>query len=222
MITLRSLVSDVVGLVSLVLSPPEPNRNGNSYAVTVVTPIMPNEADALRRTLQGFRPGIDSPLAVIPNVQFARWLVIDQLRTNWPHAPRRPSALRSEYLLFSADLTAPAAQAASLPKSFFRDLANHMRDECDEVWGRCRGFPGAGNVERFVDYLVSSQIKIGLYYARFPNLTPDEIARVVGLRDRFAQFVCDHQTEMLLAPGSPRAASAYRQLRDDYLREFPA
>lgn len=220
MITLHSVAGGLQRLVSLPFVHSTPNRTGNSYAVTVVTPIRSDEMRALRQVLRGFRPGSHSPLARITYVQFARWVIIDQLRTRWPGAPERPSTLNTPYLLFSADLTAPAGIRARLPQTFFRDLAIYMRAECDAVWGKCLGFPGARDVDSFVDYLTRSQVDIGLYYAAFPNTTPHQIRAAVDVRKRFARFVSTHESAIFLPPAAAGAEFAYDQLKTAYLREF--
>jgi len=220
-ISLRSLSTTVHRFASLLLDTPPRNRRGSSCAVTVVTPIQPGQVDALRSVLHGFGPGSQSPLHDVPDVQFARWVVIDGLRTDWPRAPRRPSRLKSQYLLFSADLTAPARRADGLPGSFFRDLATLIPTTCAEVWGRCRGFPGVSDVDAFVDYLTRSQIEIGLYYARFPDDTPDDIARALEVRRKLAEFVLDHQDVMTVGPASSHTTTDRQRLQDDYRRQFP-
>jgi hypothetical protein len=220
-ISLRSLVTSVHGIARLLLFPAPPNRRGGSYAVTVVTPIEPGQVEALRTVLRGFEPGEGSPLHELADVQFARWVVIDQLLTDWAGAPRRPSRLVSQYLLFSADLTAPPDRVDGLPEAFFRELATVIPTTCAEVWGKCRGFPGLSDVEAFVGYLKRSQIEFRLYYARFPDATPGEISKALEVRRRLAEFVVDHQADMSLAPGSPGVKAARQRLRDDYRRQFP-
>lgn len=221
MISFRSLVTTVHEVAKFLLFPPPANRKGCSYAVTVVTPIEPGQAEALTTLLRAFEPNAGSPLHQVPDVQFARWVVIDHLLTDWPGAPKRPSKLNSEYLLFSADLTAPPQRADGLPQTFFRDLATVIPTTCTEVWGRCRGFPGITDVEAFVDYLERSQIEFRLYYARFPDATPGEITRALEVRRQLAEFVVEHQADMALPPGSPGVQRARQQLLDDYRQQFP-
>lgn len=215
MIKLRSLTA-VRRQVATAVGSPEPNRSGCSYALTVITPICPKRLPALKCALRSFGHGEASPLAKVPDVHFARWVVIDSLRTRWPGAPRRPSKLNSQYLLFSADLTAPAYRAGGLPGTFFRDLFCYIRDDCVKVWGNCRGFPEVVNPDRFAAYLAEGQIEIGLYYAAFPDLTPGEIASALEVREQLAQFALEHQE--LTVGGSKAGADAKRTLKDDYLR----
>jgi hypothetical protein len=211
-ITPASILATLRRLGSRALGPSPSNRRGNSYALTIVTPILPGKSDDLRSVLDGFNCQGKSPLANIPDVHFAQWIVIDQLRTDWPHAPKQPSILGSEYLLFSADLTAPAYRANKLPGSFLRDLAQHVPDRCNEVWENCYGYPGADDGKAFVEYLTRSQVEIGLYYAAFPDLTPVEVTSAMKLREQLAAFVLRHPDELA-------GAGNLQKLRDDYIHE---
>ena len=209
MITPSSLLSAVGRAAAGSFRAPPVNRRGNSYAVTLITPILPNRSNALRDVLHGFELGPKSPLAKVPDVHFARWIVIDRLRLDWPGAPKRPSRLRSQYLLFSADLTAPSERAARLPGTFFRDLAQHIPGECDAIWKHCVNFPGVADLDHFVQYLSGSQIDIDLYYAAFPDLTPSEITRATNVRQEFARFVLRHQDALFSDRGHDTLKAAY-------------
>ncbi|MBV9940613.1 MAG: hypothetical protein JO262_00685 [Solirubrobacterales bacterium] len=222
MTRLHSLLGTVWQAAALLLAPPPPNRRGCSYAVTVVTPIYPGQVGELRGVLHAFKPGPGSPLHQVRDVQFARWVVIEQLRTVWRGAPKRPSRLESAYLLFSADLTAPASRADGLPETFFRDLASRIPKQCTDVWGKCRGFPGVADVDEFVDYLTRSQIDMGLYYAAFPDATPDEIDRALKIRRELARFVLEHQHAMTVAPASAQAHRIRQELQDHYCARAPS
>jgi hypothetical protein len=186
------------------------DRRGNSYALTLITPIVPGAAPDLRSVLESFGSGKESPLARLEDVHFARWVIVGQLLTDWDGAPKRPSVIESEYLLFSADLTAKAPDAAALPGSFLNQLAEI--EESREVWKHCVGFPATGDSDAVAKYLDHGRIQIDLYYAAFPDLTPAEIAHAIKVRRQFADFVLSHQ-EALSDP------SAAQSLRDDYLRE---
>lgn len=217
MTPLQSLIQAARTRVTGGSAPADPNRNGCSYAVTVITPIVDRQqADAVRKELCKLGHGKHSPFHDLPDVQFARWVVIDQLLTDWKCAPKPPPTVNSPYLLFSADLTAPAYRADRLPGSFFRDMVARIPGVCNAVWGKCLGCPDAGiDPDGFVKYLTDSQIKMGLYYAGFPNLTGDEIAAALNVREQLARFASNHQDEMLATAGSP----AHQALKDAYLAE---
>lgn len=196
----------------------DPNRIGCSYAVTLITPIEPGQTDDLARVLRGFGTRERSPLAELPDVHFARWVIIDQLHTDWPGAPNALPRLRSDYLLFSADVMSPAARAGELPEAFFRDLLTHIRDEVTAVWSHCRGFPGAARSEAFVSYLAGSRIDMGLYYAAYPDATVDEIRHALWVRGKLAEFVLEHQYAETTATTAAKLKHDYLQASKSWLR----
>ena len=215
-------ISMVKRAIPLLITSPPPNRRGCSYALTVITPVYPRQVENLRKLLRGFELRARSPLHEVPDVQFARWVVIDQVRTDWPGAPMWPSRIASPYLLFSADLTAPPGRADGLPETFFRDLAQLIPAECAAVWGKCRGFPGVDPVDDFIGYLRSSQIDMGAYYAAFPDATPDQIKRALKIREKLAEFVLAHPEAMTVSPASKDAARLHRKLKDEYHAQSPS
>jgi len=188
-------------------APHDPNRCGDSYAVTLITPIEPGKTDDLARVLRGFGTRERSPLAKLPGVHCARWVIIDHLHTDWPGAPKTLPRLRSDYLLFSADLMSSASRARELPEAFFRDLLTHIRDEVGAVWSHCRGFPGATRSDACVSYLAASRIDMGLYYAAYPDATVDQIRHALWVRGKLGEFVLEHQC----------AGAAAAELKHDYL-----
>jgi hypothetical protein len=84
------------------------SRSGRSFAVTLLTPVRAGAAGRLGAYLDALGTDGASPLAALPYVHFARWVVIDQLKTGWPGTPAPPPRLASSYLLFGASVTAPA------------------------------------------------------------------------------------------------------------------
>ena len=145
-------------------------------------------------------------------MHFARWVVIDGVRLGYDGAPRWPTRLGSDYLLYGADLARPLMGTDRLPESFFRSLVAHMRPECQAVWSHCWGFPGLDDVDAFVKYLRVSQIEVDLYFAAFPDLTPAEIMNALEVRTKLAEFVLRKQPA--LASGAANA-----QLQAAYLKE---
>jgi hypothetical protein len=126
-------------------------------------------------------------------VHFARWVVIDQLKMDWPGAPRPAPRLRSEYLLFTADVTVPPAPEDPMPEGFLRELLLRVPDVVDDVWGHCEGWPRVGTREERVRYLADSRVDTALYYVGHPNATVDEIRHALAVRDALVAFVREHQ-----------------------------
>jgi len=185
------------------------NRSGNSYAVSSLAPIIAGGEAALRSHLRGLTT---SPFAALPSVHFARWVVIDEMKLQWPGAPQRRTKLRSQYLLFSASVTAPdATSARDLPGSFFAEVATTIPEQADAVWRSCVSYPGADPVEGFVDYLERSLLDTLLFHVGYPDTTVHHVKKALAGRDGLAQFALTYQ-----------AVSDPEQLREDYLRESAA
>lgn len=182
------------------------SRSGRSYAFTSLTPIRGGSERALAAQLRGLPTGDRSPLARLDHVHLGRWMVIDDLKTAWPGAPKDPTRLRSAYLLFTASITAPDNRYADhLPGNFLADLAARMPAEADTIWGNCVGYPGSADVDGFVAYLSRSQLDTLLFHVGYPNATVEQVRHALAARDGLVNFVRTHQDEK----GPARLQRAY-------------
>ena len=93
------------------------NRSGRAYAFGSLSPILPGEWPEVARVIRRFPTGASSPLAVLPEVHFGRWVVIDELKTDWAGVPRDTPQLNSQYVLFDVDLTVPDYDDYELPRA---------------------------------------------------------------------------------------------------------
>lgn len=180
------------------------SRSGRSYALTLLTPIRPGAEADLAAHIRGLGVGEKSPLAKLPYVHFARWVVIDQLKTDWPGAPSPPPLLKSQYLLFTASVTAPTEEnvkpsekrySERLPESFLHELRARIPDEVDAIWGHCLGYPGISDAGAFVRYLARSQLETSRFYVGYPDVTVNEVRHALAARGKLVAFVRDHQGE---------------------------
>jgi len=168
------------------------NRRGRSYAFTSLTPILPAKGLAVDRALIDFENN-GSPFARMPEVHCARLVVIDQLKTRWPGVPRPTPRLNSQYLLFTADLTAPYA-GYTMPDDFLAHMFMTMGSKTvASVWGRCRGYPEHADAFKFTHWLKRSQLDTSLYFAGYPDVTPSEVAHALAVRDELIAFVQGNQ-----------------------------
>jgi hypothetical protein len=170
----------------------ESDRDGRSYAVTLLTPITDGQGCALAETLQNLGLTGPSPLSNLPYVHFGRWVMIDDLKTDWPGAPKPTPRLLSQYLLFSASVTAPEGKRYTL-ESFLRELYEKMEQDANAIWSHCLKYPSPPSSDAFVSYLRRSSVKAGLFYACYADTTVDEIRGALALRDNFTRFARDHQ-----------------------------
>ncbi|MDQ6724698.1 MAG: hypothetical protein M3066_00755 [Actinomycetota bacterium] len=190
--SLRSLLG---GLVPP-RGPGSGSRSGRSYAFTSLTPIRTGRAHVLAEHLRDLPTGGRSPLARLDHVHLGRWLVLDDLKMTWPGAPRDPTRLRSDYLLFTASVTAPDSRyAEGLPGNFLADLATRVPSEADAIWTHCVGYPGSAAVDAFVAYLARSQLDTLLFHVGYPDTTVAEVRHALAARDGLVNFVRTHQDE---------------------------
>lgn len=179
------------------------SRSGRSYALTLLTPVRQGETEALRAYLGGLGVGDRSPLSRLPYVHFARWVVIDQLKTDWPGAPVPPPRLKSAYLLFTASVTGPAdakqkggaGYVERLPEALLHEIRTRMPAEADAIWRHCLGYPGLSDAEAFVRYLARSQLETSLFHVGYEDVTVDEVRQALAARDALVGFARDHQHE---------------------------
>lgn len=167
------------------------NRNGRSYAVTSLTPIRPGQEAVLKAHFAGLTV---SPFAELEDVHLARWVIVHQVKLSWPGAPRRRTRLRSQYLLFTASVTAgDDASARTLPESFLRQIAEQIPEAADAVWGNCVNYPGAGSVDAFVAYLRRSLLDSVLFHVGYPGATVAQVRTALARRDALVRFIRTHQ-----------------------------
>jgi hypothetical protein len=178
----------------------------DSHVFTMLTAIRPGHEAILGRTLREL-PVDASPLAALPDVHVARWVVIDQLKTGWAGGPRRTPRLNSAYLLFSATLAAPRGSGYRFPETFVNDIRTRMGDAANDVWGHCMGYPGTRGRDDFIDYFLSSRVHTGIHQFGYPGWSVDDVRCALNIRRAFAEFALTHQ-------GEPAEA-----LKDAYLQE---
>ncbi len=175
------------------------NRSGTACAVISFTPILDGHEAALREHLGSLVP---SPFAELSEVHFARLMVLDRLKSDWPGAPRERTELRSAYLLFTASITADdEAAAAALPGTFLERIARQVPEGANAVWSHCLGFPGVDDPRAFADYISRSLLDSSLFYVGYPGATVQQVRAALARRDRlldFAQWAQDQTDQALV------------------------
>ncbi len=164
------------------------NHRDGSYSIVILAPIRAGARDALARTLGDLGP--DSPLAALDEVHFGRWIVIDQLKTDFPGRPKRPAQLDCPYLLFSAEYTPPGGDYAP-PRTFLERLVRVPK--AADVWAHCEGF-GTDEAQR-VAFLAKHRCDTTLYFAGYPGVSPERVKAALRRRKALTRFVLDHRDE---------------------------
>jgi hypothetical protein len=195
-----------------------PNRFGQSYALTVLSPVIGGHthgfahATAIRTALARLSQGAKSPFATIDTLHMARLVVLDDLRLQG--TPAKEDHLRSKYLVFVADFT------GDLP-AFVTALATRAGAFVTEVWQHCEGFPGVADVAAFQRYIERCQIPSTFPFGAYPKSSLADVLRALDtqrrligfleqfqgappaeLQQAFRTFVTELQHAPLPAPGS--------------------
>jgi hypothetical protein len=170
-------------LLSWLRPAPPGNRSSRSYYFVCLAPIKAGREAELARHLATLTS--PSPLSRMRDVHFGRWMIIDDLKR-----------LRSQYLLFTACITAPDARYAdALPNRFLRELLTTIPERADEIWRHCHGYPEGGSIDERVSYLARSELGTLLFYVGYPDTTVAEVREALDLREQLLGFAQKHRSE---------------------------
>lgn len=154
------------------------DRSGQASALTSLIPIVPGREDELRGYLRGLPRGRESPLARLPHVHVARWVIIDRL----PSDPPQPDRLEASYLLFTSSVDGEV-------ESHVRELSERLRPEAERIWGCCTGFPGAGDAVVFTSWILEHHIPTSFFVAAYPDATVREVRNSLAAREQLLRFI---------------------------------
>lgn len=152
---------------------------GQSYALTVLSPILAGRESALESHLCALPVGIESPLARVPRTHFARWVIVPQPAYEGP--PMRPDPWKSQYLIFTSCFD------GDLP-SYLDDLCRLIGPDIDAIWGHCVGYPGSADGAAFARYVRHNQIGTEVYFAAYPDATVAKVRESLIRRDQVVKF----------------------------------
>jgi hypothetical protein len=176
------------------------NALGNTYALTVITPIARGAEAPLRGYLEGLHDA-GSPFARLPRTHFGRWVIVPRFVPD--PSERRPDDLGCPYLLFSVTLDGD-------PYSYLDELCDELGDEAERIWGACVGAPAPARGPALKAYLLHNQIHTGLFFSAYPDATVTDVRHALRERDRAVAFA-------VTAQGMEAAA-----LQHAFLDEFSA
>lgn len=152
------------------------DRSGQASALTAFNRL-DSGREEVERYLRELPRGSESPLARLPRLHFARWVVIDRL----PPDPPEPDVLDRPYLLFTACVDGDT-------RAFARELGERLRPELDSIWGRCTGYPGAGDAAAFADWLLDHHVPTTFFVAAYGKSTIQDVRNSLAAREQFLGF----------------------------------
>ena len=167
-----------------------PNKNGNVYGLTILSPIIedakatPSHDLQIRNYLAKLSTREDSPFALAPGTHLARLVVMDDVI--YVGAPSSEEHLKSKYLIFESNCDGDL-------DSYLSGLAATIPDHLDAIWKHCVGYPGAANRQAFIDYMKACQLETTFFFAAVNNKSVSETLRALQTQTAVADFIASHQ-----------------------------
>jgi hypothetical protein len=179
------------------------NVFGQAYGFMAMTPIKPDETDALRAYLEGLADPGPSPLARVPRTHMGRWVIVPGFHCEPSYGQPVAETLQVPTLIFSTNFDGDL-------DSYLDGLCAALTPEAPEIWGRCIGCPDPAAGPALKAYLEHNQIDSGFFFAAYGDATLAAVTAALDQRDRMIAFAVRTQG---LAPADLQRA---------FTDEFPA
>jgi hypothetical protein len=167
-----------------------PNKNGNVYGLTILSPIIDDENATpshdlqIRKYLATLPTGEQSPFALAPGTHLARLVVMDDVI--YVGMPACEEHLKSKYLVFESNCDGEL-------DNYLAGLAASVPEQLDAIWSHCVGYPGAANRQAFIDYMKACQLETTFYFAAVNDKSVPETLRALQTQHAVADFISNHQ-----------------------------
>jgi hypothetical protein len=167
-----------------------PNKNGNVYGLTILSPIIEDEKATpshdlqIRAYLAQLSTREDSPFALAPGTHLARLVVMDDVI--YVGMPACEEHLKSKYLIFESNLDGDL-------DSYLSGLASTVPEHLDAIWQHCVGYPGAANRQAFIAYMKACQISTTFFFAAVNDKSVNETLRALQTQAEVGEFIAQHQ-----------------------------
>jgi hypothetical protein len=166
------------------------NQSGQSYGLTVLSPIINSGSRAaaqdlaLRHHLSKLANDEHSPFAKVPGTHFVRLVVMDDVV--FVGYPARDEHLKSQYLICTADFDGPL-------DPYLQTLARTIPTELDAIWNHCVGYPGATDPAKFAEYMKKCQIETALYFSDVNDRTLEQTLKALRVKTAVSVFIERYQ-----------------------------
>ena len=180
---------------------------GEAFAITTLSPVIPERLHALRRGLRIVRyvPGLGRPLLQLAFIYFGRWTVIRRL----PAADGRGSKtrLKSPYLLFESNYDGSWGD-------YLDAFADRLPGRLAALWGNCREWESTvestGEADgrpfqpfAFKDYVHRNEIEVLHFYSAYPEATTRDVSQAIAIGNRAAAGADPRLAPLVLGPEPP-------------------
>jgi hypothetical protein len=157
------------------------NESGQAYGFLALTPVKPDEVDALRAYLEAMPRSVDSPLARSTRTHMARFVIITDFNNQPHYKQRKEEHLTVPWLAFSAN-------ADGGLDAYLDELCEVLGDEAAEIWGHCFGCPDPASGDALKAYLKHNQIDCGFFYSAYPDADVATVRASLEQRDKLMAF----------------------------------
>jgi hypothetical protein len=162
------------------------NQSGSVYGLTILSPIINDDSldvshsVAIRCYLAGMARDEKSAFATVSSTHLARLVVLDDVV--FVGHPAIEEHLKSSYLVFETNFDGEL-------ETYLTRMAREIPRVVDEIWGHCVGYPGAGDVGKFVAYMKRCQITTTFYFADVNDKTVQQTLRALQIQSGLATFI---------------------------------
>ena len=166
------------------------NQNGKVYGLTILSPIIdddnatPSHDLQIRLYLADLKTDQESPFSRALGTHIARLVVMDDVI--YVGMPACEEHLKSKYLVFESNCDGDL-------DTYLRGLATTVPVELDAIWSHCVGYPGARNVDAFVDYMKACQIETTFFFAAVNDKSVPETLLALRTQRVMADFIAKYQ-----------------------------
>ena len=167
-----------------------PNQNGKVYGLTILSPIIDDEQAVpshdlqIRNYLATLPTDQNSPFALAPATHLTRLVVMDDVI--YVGMPSCEEHLKSKYLIWESNCDGNL-------NTYLSGLAKAIPEHLDAIWSHCIGYPGAANLQAFIDYMKACQLETTFFFAAVNDKSVPETLRALQTQRAVADFIEDHQ-----------------------------
>lgn len=167
-----------------------PNQNGSLYGLTILSPIIDDESATpshdlqIREYLANLATDCRSPFALAPYTHLTRLAVMDDVI--YVGMPSCEEHLKFKYLVWEANFDGDLDR-------YLVALAKTVPDEINAIWSHCVGYPGTGNLDKFLTYMKSCQLETTFYFAAVNDRSLTQTLTALQTQRAVADFVARHR-----------------------------
>jgi len=167
-----------------------PNQNGKVYGLTILSPIIDDEQAVpshdlqIRNYLAKLPTDESSPFALAPATHLTRLVVMDDVI--YVGMPACEEHLKSKYLIWESNCDGNL-------NAYLAGLATSIPGHLDAIWSHCVGYPGASNLQAFIEYMKACQLETTFYFAAVNDKSVPESLRALQTQRAVSDFIANHQ-----------------------------